>query len=37
MPRPLNKTQLLEVAAQEFDKLETYLAALTPAQITAAS
>lgn len=36
MPRPLNKTQLLEVAAKEFDKLETYLAALTPQQITAA-
>jgi hypothetical protein len=36
MPRPLNKTQLLEVSAKEYDKLETYLAALSPEQMTAA-
>lgn len=36
MPRPLNKTQLLDVSAQEYQKLEKYLSTLSPAQMTAA-
>jgi hypothetical protein len=34
MPRPLNKTQLLEAAQKEYRKLELYLSSLTPGQIT---
>ena len=37
MPRPLNKTQLLEVSQKEYRKLETYLATLTPEQMTTAN
>lgn len=37
MPKPANKTQLLEFSQKEYNKLETYLAALTPEQLTAAN
>ncbi len=36
MPRPLNKTQLFEVAKKEYRKLETFLSTLTPEQMTTA-
>jgi hypothetical protein len=36
MPRPLNKTQLLEVAQKDYQKLETYLNSLRPEQIMTA-
>ncbi len=35
MPRPLNKTQLLEVAQKQYQKLETYLSSLSPEQMAA--
>jgi hypothetical protein len=34
MSRPINKTQLLDVARREFQKLEKFLSTLTPEQIT---
>jgi hypothetical protein len=34
MPRPLNKTQLLDVVRNEYQKLEKFLSTLTPEQIT---
>jgi hypothetical protein len=35
MARPTNKTQLLDKARKEYDKLETYLSNLAPEQIAA--
>lgn len=35
MPRPINKTQLLEVAHKEYRKFEMYLSSLSPEQMKA--
>ena len=37
MPRPLNKTQLLEISQKEYDKFEDFLATLTLDQMTTAN
>lgn len=34
MPRPLDKTQLLDASSKEHQKLETFLSGLTPVQMT---